>query len=589
MCLTQYQFVMNKTLKTVTIVIASVVSFLLLIYVLANCGIASAIAESAVKRKTGCDIDVSGLHIGAGRPFPTVKVSADSICFDGDKDTLTVRARDVKVRVHIRRDSVFTQFYSVSDFVRFGSNRLVLNDISLCVGISRKDSTLWGTRFSLSAGESKFISTLYPIETKLKGLFIEKGTDELFINDISVQSGTSDISVNAAVGNMAGFASGKGELETVMSVKVDNLNVNEFLAGIYYGIGDGKAYYSPSEEEDESFIVPGKYVGYPLLIKEIIPLLIPERVKLSADVDVKKARVAILNISGFMAHLDVLDKAAKVSDCTFDSNFGKVNTTLFYSSPSRDSLLAGADLKLKDFSAKDISVLIPKKNSNITPLLNSFKGKFQCQATVTTQVDTAFIPIVSTLKGIVNFQGHDMSITDAGNLRKYTSMLMFRNKDIGDIDDVNMYAIVSDSKMKVFPMTLGVDRYLLAMTGSHSFKNMFDYDISIIKSPIPFKFGIGLHNEGGKGKVKFKLKKPTYQDANLPPFYREVSAAQNKLNQMIDDVLEEGAVQTYTKGSHMTEELFYRHKGVKATSITESDTELRDSVMKYINPKPKVE
>lgn len=573
---------MTKTLKIITIILISVVSLAILLYVLVNCNTVSAIAESVVKRKTGCDTVISGLHISAGRPFLTVRVSADSVYLVNVQDSITVRARDLEVKARIKKDSIYTLCSTGRNFVRFGSNRMILNDFSLILGMSRKRSKLLETKASLTVGESKFISTLFPIQTRISKIFIEKDTDELFINNLSVQSGTSDININAAASNLDGFISGKDSLEATVSIQSDNLNVNEFLAGIYYGKGDGKEFYSPSDEDDESFIVAEKYVDYPFLIKEIIPLLIPDRIKVSADINVNKARVTILKISDFSAHMDILDKTAKISGCSFGSNLGEVNTTLFYSSPSKDNLLAGADLNLRKLNAKNVKAFFPKSN-NISPLLNSLKGEFDCKATMTSQVDTALIPIMKTLKGVVNFQGHNMSITDAGDLRKYTSMLMFRNKNIGKIEDVNMNVIISDNKLKVFPMTLGVDRYLLAMTGSHTFKNMFTYDISIIKSPLPFKFGISLENGEGKSKVKFKLKKPTYLDANLPTYYQEVNSTHNKISRMIDNVLDVGASQTHTNSSHLTKELFDKHKGIKATNISEPENKLRDSVLNYYN------
>jgi len=572
---------MTKTSKTITIALISFASLAILIIILLNCDVMSAIAESAVRRKTGGNVDISGLHFSVGKPFPTVKVSADSIYVENIQDTMTIRGRDLKAIAYIRKDSILARCSTGKNFVRFGSSRLVVNGISLNLSIDRKDRTLLGARGSLTTGECRFISTMFPVRTRIGGLNIWKDTDELFINNLTVQGGTTDINLNASASNISGYISGNGDLEAVISVNSDNVNVNELLAGIYYGRGDGKGFYSPSEEDEESFIVPEQYVGSPFLIKEIIPLLIPERVKVSADLNVEKARVAVLKMSDFSGHLDVMDKTAKASNCSFNSNFGKVNTTLYYSSPSKDTLLAGADIKLRNLRAKDISTLIPA-NDIITPLLNSFKGMFECNATLTTQVDTALIPIMSTLKGVVNFQGHNMSVTDAGELRKYTSMLLFRNKNIGDIKDVNMYAIISNNKLKVFPMTLGVDRYLLAMTGQHSFNNMFDYDVSVIKSPVPFKFGFSLHNDGGKSKVKFRLKKPTYLDANLPTFYKEVNITHKKLSQKIENVLDEGAIRTHNQSSYLTKELFNKHVDIKATDIDESGAEMRDEVLKHI-------
>jgi len=571
---------MKKALRIGGIsVVAAVLLFSLLYYFL-NHGVASVIVESVLEMKTGCDVKVSGLHVNVAKPFPSIVVDADSLCMERVKDSIDIRIRDIDAKACYVGDSIFADCSLKDNFLKFGSHRVVLNDISLLSRSSRTGNALDGMNASLTMGESKFISTLFPLLTRVNEMVIEKNRDSLYVKHLSVRSGSTNVRISGTASNLSGYLSGKGDLEAVLKLQSDTVNVNEIMAGIYYGLADTTLYYAPGEEENESFIVAGKYVDCPIMVKKIVPFIIPDRLRVSVDMNVGKALVAILSMYDFSSHLDVSDRTVKASNCTFDSNFGKIAATLFYSSQSKDSLLAGADLQLRKLNAKQIVTLLPPVK-DLDPLLSSFKGEFDCNAAMISQVDTAFIPIMKTLKGVLNFRGHGMSVSDAGDLRNYTSLLLFKNKNIGKIDDLNIYAIVSDGKVKLFPMTFGVDRYKLAMTGSHTFKNVFNYDVSVLKSPVPFKFGIDLRKAEKKDKVQFKFKNPTYQDGQLPSHYQEVSDAHQRLSLMIDNVLQVGASETQSRSSHITKELIKQQEDNISSGNGNDDSTLRSTLRRY--------
>jgi len=568
---------MKTVLKVISITFIAVFAIVGLLYFFLNCGIASTVAESVLEKKTGCEVNISGFHISPATPFPAVAVAMDSVYMENGQDSTDVRIRAIDAQVSFKKKGIATQLSLGESFFRIGSNRIILGNIKFTG--KYKDTNEYAATIDLS--ESKFISTMFPLKTRLDTLSIDLDNDNVFIDTLSVKSGTTNARVNGMARNWMKYVKGICDLDIMLDVQSDNVNVNELLAGIYYGKPDGREHYQVSDENDESFIVVDKYVGYPFLIKIIIPLIIPDRINVSGELKVGRALVSILSMSNISSRLDVMNKTAKISDIKLNSNLGKIDATMFYSSPCKENLLVGADLKLRELTAKKIAAILPEMNG-ISPLLNSLKGEFSCKATMTSQVDTAFIPILKTIKGVVNFKGDDMCVTDAGKLRKYTSLLMFRDKNIGDIDDVNLYAIISDSKIKVFPMLLGVDRYLLAMSGSHTFENAFDYDISVLESPVPFKFGISLHNDGGKkSKIKFKFKDATYRNANIPKYYSEVSDAHIRLSKEIANVMDQGGAVTDAKSANITRELFDRHKNIKASSLTGPESEMQDSVKRY--------
>ena len=52
--------------------------------------------------------------------------------------------------------------------------------------------------------------------------------------------------------------------------------------------------------------------------------------------------------------------------------------------------------------------------------------------------------------------------------------------------------IFKDGYIEVFPSVITVDRYRLALGGQHKIDRTYDYHLSILKSPVPFKAGIDI-------------------------------------------------------------------------------------------------
>ncbi len=62
---------------------------------------------------------------------------------------------------------------------------------------------------------------------------------------------------------------------------------------------------------------------------------------------------------------------------------------------------------------------------------------------------------------------------------------------------------VADGLMRVYPFAFNIDRYRLGVYGSNNIDMDFDYHLAVLKSPIPFKFGITVKGNPKKYKVRF--------------------------------------------------------------------------------------
>lgn len=97
--------------------------------------------------------------------------------------------------------------------------------------------------------------------------------------------------------------------------------------------------------------------------------------------------------------------------------------------------------------------------------------------------------------------------------------LRFKDKDRNLIDRITVDFIAKDRMIDIFPFALDMDRYRFLVGGKHSMDMSFNYHIDVLKSPVPFNFGLNV--DGKIGDFKYKLGKTKYTDTFGNPLQLE--------------------------------------------------------------------
>jgi len=99
------------------------------------------------------------------------------------------------------------------------------------------------------------------------------------------------------------------------------------------------------------------------------------------------------------------------------------------------------------------------------------------------------------------------------------------------IDSIQVEAVVSDSRVDVFPFIMQMDRYRAAIAGSHHIDKTFHYHISLLKSPLPFRLGIDV--QGTPEKYKIVPGRSLFTNEKLPAFSFRIDTIRINLRESI--------------------------------------------------------
>lgn len=125
---------------------------------------------------------------------------------------------------------------------------------------------------------------------------------------------------------------------------------------------------------------------------------------------------------------------------------------------------------------------------------------------------------------------------DGETFAEISKMLMFKNKERNLIDSVSVDFRIQNGMIEVFPFLVEVDRYKVAVGGEHKIDMTFNYHISVLKSPVPFKPGCGYLRS--LEKMKFKITKAKYKDLFIPSKRAKVDSAQINVKNQIRKMLQ---------------------------------------------------
>lgn len=249
-------------------------------------------------------------------------------------------------------------------------------------------------------------------------------------------------------------------------------------------------------------------------------------------------KYSTLDIDKFSSEIAMKERCLQLKNTLAHSNMGNIDLEAFYSTRTRDDISLGFDLRLSEITADKVITMIPAADT-LMPLLKTFTGTLNCELAATSDIDTNMNFITKSIAGILKIDGKNLEIQQNDAVRKITRLLLFKDKQKTTVDQMQVLAMISNNEIEVFPFALSLDRYRLALGGVQNFDNNFKYHLSVLKSPIPFKFGINI--TGNPDKWKWRFGGAKYKSINTPMYTQRIDTMHLNLVESIHQIFEKGA------------------------------------------------
>lgn len=398
----------------------------------------------------------------------------------------------------------------------------------------------WDLNGSINVRTGILMTPYLPIRNILRGFEVTFDNNRIGIDSIKVRSGESEIAAKGELTGLRRALLGRGGLVLDIDIMSDKVNATELLAAY----STGSRYVPPKDKEAVSEATDAEFfkmvTNDSLSVNDSLTPLIVVPSNLNADIRLNASNISYsdLNISKMHSKLTMKERCVQITETEAASNMGDISFEGFYATRSKQNIKAGFSFNFKDITAEKVIDMMPAVDT-IMPLLKSFNGQLDCELAATAAIDTNMNIIPPSINGIIRITGKNLSIKESDMFRDLAKKLMFKNKNEGNINEMSVEGVISDSMLEVFPFVLKLDRYTLAMSGIHNMDESFRYHVSLLKSPFVIRLGIDLYGDNFND-IRFKIGKAKYKSTNVPVFSAVIDTTKINLVNSIRGIFEKG-------------------------------------------------
>ena len=194
-------------------------------------------------------------------------------------------------------------------------------------------------------------------------------------------------------------------------------------------------------------------------------------------------------------------------------------------------------MKVSRFRLDRLTAIVPAIDS-LLPVMKGFEGIVNADVAVTTDIAPDMDIEIPSLRAAIKIDGDSLVLLDADTFKMLSKWLFFKNKKRNMIDHMDVEVVVENSAIEIFPFMFDIDRYRLGVMGYNDLAMNLDYHVSVLKSPMPFKFGINI--KGTPDDMKIRLGGAKFKENMVVE--RQAIADNTRINivKQIDNVFRRG-------------------------------------------------
>lgn len=359
----------------------------------------------------------------------------------------------------------------------------------------------WDVRGNIKAAGGGLFARALPVKNRFRNVDLSFSTDSIILRELDYTLGGSNFHINGYIGNLRRSLSNSrrdNKLRIGLDVTSDTLNINEISHLAFTDFSGAGADLTASVESDDiDRIGTGEHHSEGVSKAFLVPGNIEADMKLKA----KHLIYTDIEFSDFTGEVLIMNKAINLRNLSAKADIGSIDLTALYSTYDKNDIQFGMGLKINRFKLAEALKLVPAIDT-VMPMLQNFSGIIDADIAATASIDSVMNIEIPTLKAAMKLSGDSLVLMDADTFKFLSKWLMFKNKQHNMIDHMSVEMVVEDNQLEIFPFIFDIDRYRLGVMGSNDMALNLKYHISVLKSPLPFKFGINISGTADKMKIR---------------------------------------------------------------------------------------
>ena len=422
-------------------------------------------------------------------------------------DSLMARLKFVNAQINVEPDKLDQKIPVVHSVFQIDSTGIESKGRFFAVSkgayelTSTKVGKNWPINGHISFDQLYAFTPSFPLLIKMPQTKITFKPGVISLDHAKIEIGGSDIEATGKVYNIGdAFFDDKmfkGELE-VYSTLID---FNEFIQAINEG---EQAIEKSAEEVLAQDNAPNKTET----VEQPKSFVVPQKLDLSLTSRFNELKYKKMIVDDVVGIITIKDQKIDLANLQMTTMAAKMTTSAAYTSKEKGVATLDFDFKIFDIDLSKLTEILPVLDT-LLPMVDSFEGKVDARMKGNTMVDKNLDMSAASIDAMARVNGTNLVVLSGKTFEKMAKMLFFKNKEKNTIDSLEFAMIFKDKQIEIFPSVVTVDRYKVAIGGNHNLDLTYDYHVSILKSPMPFKAGIDL--KGTEEDMDFKVTKAKYK------------------------------------------------------------------------------
>ncbi|MXN92781.1 AsmA family protein [Flavobacterium sp. Sd200] len=322
------------------------------------------------------------------------------------------------------------------------------------------------------------------------------------LQNAHIYFGNSDVTLTGQINNMLAKKSPDKKVDATLTLTSNFIDANEIMKVL-------SPETTPKEQQPDFKQVAENKVHDPKKVTNKKTVFkIPENIKFAFNSDIKKLHYGSLDLRDLKGVLKIEDGHLKLNHFELTTLAARLTASLNYVAVSDRRAKVDFDLDLHDIEMANIAKVMPAMDS-LMPMTKSFVGKAHLRMEGNAMLNRKMDVVIPSVTSIAALQATDIMVLDSETFKELAKTLMFKDKENKTIQALNMEMIIEKSHMEILPALVEIDRYRLAVGGIQNLDLTYDYHVSVLKSPIPFKTGVNI--KGNLDDYKISLGKAKYK------------------------------------------------------------------------------
>ncbi|MCD8030490.1 MAG: AsmA family protein [Bacteroides sp.] len=400
----------------------------------------------------------------------------------------------------------------------------------------------WNISGSLTSTDIRIRTPHFPVPIRMRESDMAFTQNTVNLSKAHVHLGRSDFKLTGEVEGIRGALLYNGKVTAKMTLDADSIHFDELIRAAVVG----------SEYSQKTGVERDSISGFVLDennditqdqdTTELGIFVVPRNLDIEFNSRIRNARFNNLAIRSVRGRIILRDQAIQLPRLMLSSDVGDASMTLVYKAADTRGAHLGMELGVKRINIKELVGAMPMIDE-LTPMLRSFEGVVDCNLTAVTELDSLMNVRLSETTASCFLSGQDLVLLDGETFAEISKMMRFKNKEKNLIDSISVEMILEDEKLMIFPFQIAMDRYNAAVGGIQNLDMSFDYHITVLKSPVPFKLGLNI--SGTPEKMRIRLGKAKYKNMftvarekvlNQTPTINLRKEMDEKLRQSIQDI-----------------------------------------------------